>query len=73
MITEQIKLVKLSSLKWCRSLDKVRYRFCSNCGSSLFYEFKGKGRIVVGAGILDDETGLHTHKHIYIKNEGEYY
>jgi hypothetical protein len=71
--TQQLKLVKSSSLKWYRSSDKARRGFCTGCGSSLFYELDGEGRTAVGAGTLETPNGLKTMRHIYVADKGDYY
>lgn len=70
---EALTLTREDGLKWFRSSDFARRGFCTGCGSSLFYEMDGEGRISVGAGALDRPTGLATAKHIFVKDKGDYY
>ena len=41
--------------------------FCSRCGSSLFYRAPGRGRTGIGAGTLDDPSGLRVAAHIWVE------
>ena len=41
--------------------------FCSQCGSSLFYRAPGRGRTGIGAGTLDDPSGLRVAGHIWVE------
>lgn len=43
---------------WYRSSAHARRGFCGRCGSSLFWEPLGGGRMAVSAGALDLPTGL---------------
>ena len=40
--------------------------FCARCGSSLFYRAPGRERTGMGAGTLDDPSGLHVAAHIWV-------
>ena len=71
--TENLKLTRDDGLKWYRSSGFARRGFCTGCGASLFYEMDGEGKTAIGAGTLDDPTGLHTAKHIFVKDKGDYY
>lgn len=73
VLKEQLKLVRSSGLKWYRSSDKARRGFCTDCGSSLFYELDGEHRTAIGAGTLDSPNGLKTMRHIYVADKGDYY
>ena len=43
-----------STLTWWNRTEEVKYGFCSNCGSSLFWEDKGRDKIrAITAGTLD--------------------
>ena len=71
--TGALEITKSDGLKWYRSSDIARRAFCTGCGASLFYEMDGEGRIAIGAGTLDRPTHLHTEKHIFVKDKGDYY
>lgn len=60
-------------LKWYHASGIARRGFCGNCGSTLFWEGHGSGRIAVAAGCLDDPQGLTTAGHIYVADKGCYY
>jgi len=62
-----------STLKWYPSSDRARRGFCSDCGSSLFWEPLGEGRLAVAAGCLDTPTGLRTERHVFIDDAADYY
>ena len=70
---EGFEITKDESLKWYTSSDIARRGFCTGCGSSLFFERFGKGRIAIGAGTLTQPAGLKTGKHIFTAEKGDYY
>ncbi len=70
---DALKITKDAGLKWFRSSDVARRGFCTECGSSLFYQFDGKGNTAIGAGTLDGATGLETIRHIFTGSKGDYY
>jgi hypothetical protein len=57
----------------------VRYRvdarrgFCSECGSSLFWDAPGRPTVSIAAGTLDGTTGLRTTAHWYVSQAADYY
>ena len=67
-----------AGLKWYRSVTdetpNVHRGFCGECGSSLFWDPRGSGRILaVAAGSLDSPTGLRTIGHVWTSQAGDYY
>jgi len=60
-------------LRWYQSSPKARRGFCAECGSSLFWESIGTGRVSINAGSLDAPTGLKTIKHIYVADKPGWY
>ena len=70
---ERFKITKDDGLKWFRSSDTARRGFCSDCGSSLFWQHDGRDATSIGAGTLDGATGIGTSKHIYVADKGDYY
>ena len=60
-------------LSWYRSSDKVRRGFCSTCGSVLFWDPIGRGRIAIAMGAFDSPTGTRLEKHIFTADKGDYY
>jgi hypothetical protein len=47
--------------------------FCSECGSSLFWQVPGSDRVSLAAGCLDRPTGLETTEQIWVSSAGDYY
>jgi hypothetical protein len=70
---EHIRFEGEESLAWYRSSEKARRGFCRICGSSLFWEPIGTGRVSIAAGALDAPTGLRTVRHIFVADKGDYY
>ena len=64
-------------LKWYRASNFARRGFCSECGSSLFWNAEGvkehKDRIAVALGALDAPTGVKLEEHIFVADKGDYY
>lgn len=74
---ENLVLIKSETLKWFRSTKdetpNVHRGFCGQCGSSLFWDPRGKPRISIAAGALDEPTGLATTGHVWVSQKGDYY
>jgi hypothetical protein len=58
---------------WYASSPGARRGFCRTCGSSLFWEDVGSGRLAISAGTLDAPTGLRLRGHIFTADKGDYY
>lgn len=70
---EALRFVREDGLKWFRSSDGAQRGFCDGCGSSLFFRPDGQGRTAIGAGTLDNPTGLTAERHIFVASKGDYY
>lgn len=60
-------------LRWYISSPEARRGFCSQCGSSLFWEMNGSDAVSICAGLLDLPTGLRTRHHIFVADKGDCY
>lgn len=67
------RLLNDATLTWYQSSGTARRGFCSRCGSGVFWERAGEPRVDVTAGSLDQPTGLHADKHIWIEFKADYY
>ncbi len=71
--TEHFTLASDETLTWFASSQPAKRGFCNRCGSSLFWMHTGDdGAVSVATGTLDGPTGLHTEKHIFVKDKGDY-
>ncbi len=74
---QNLVMVQSDTLKWFRpttdETPDVHCGFCSRCGSSLFWDPRGKPRISIAAGALDAPTGLATRRHVWVSHKGDYY
>ena len=70
---EDVVFTQASGLTWYASSAFAKRGFCNQCGSSLFYRLNDEDGIGIAAGCLDGPTGLHTGKHIFVKDMGDYY
>src|ERR1700733_9378033 len=66
-------LVKSDTLKWYVAVSGFRRGFCSECGSSLFFEQDGGERVSIAAGSLDAPQGLKIAAQIFVSEAGDYY
>ena len=66
-------LVKEGTLRWYVAVAGFRRGFCSECGSSLFFEETGGERVSIAAGSLDKPQGLKIAAHIFAREAGDYY
>jgi hypothetical protein len=70
---ERFHLEPGAPVTWFASSDHARRGFCTHCGSSLFWEPLGQGRISVAAGALDKPTGLRGGEVWHRESAGDYY
>ena len=68
-----LRFVEERGLKWYRSSAKAQRGFCSECGSTLFWDGDGRDSISIAAGTLDAPTGLATTLQIHTASAGDYY
>lgn len=69
----QLTLTRQNSLKWYAASDSAKRGFCSTCGSFLFWKHNDEDTISVAMGSLNEPTGLHLAKHIFVADKGDYY
>ena len=67
------RLMNDQTLKWYVAVSGFRRGFCSECGSSLFFEQDGGERVSIAAGTLDEPQGLKIAAHIFVSEAGDYY
>jgi hypothetical protein len=63
-------------LRWIDSPDSehdARRGFCSECGSSLFWQIPGSRTVSIAAGCLDAPTEIRTIGQIWLESAGDYY
>lgn len=74
---DSLKMVEDRGLKWFKSVTdetpNVHRGFCSECGSSLFWDPRGEDRIAIAAGSLDEPTGMKMIGHVWVSQKGDYY
>jgi hypothetical protein len=68
-----MEVLQFSTLKWFDSMDEVTKGFCEDCGSSLFWNLKGRDGWSVSAGAFDGITGVNINYHCFTSEKGDYY
>jgi len=71
-----LKIFGEEHLKWFHSSEKVRRGFCSECGSSMFFDPIDKDKhhwIGVSLGAFDSPTDTKLALHIFAAEKGDYY
>jgi hypothetical protein len=66
-------LLAAEHLAWYRSSDEAQRGFCARCGSTLFWDGRGRVYLSIAAGTLDDSAGLSIACHIHVADKGAYY
>ena len=61
------------NITWFQSSEKVRRGFCSQCGSSLFWDPTKRDTIAIAMGAFDPPTGARLGLHIFVADKGDYY
>jgi hypothetical protein len=72
---DDLVLLEDAALRWVNSPEsdsQARRGFCSECGSSLFWQAGGAERISIAVGTLDRPTGLRVAGHWYTHHTGDY-
>src|SRR3954468_6643054 len=73
---DAVRLTGEERLRWIDSPEgdsRAQRGFCSECGSSLFWDAPDRETISIAAGSLDEPTGLSTVAQIYTASAGDYY
>jgi hypothetical protein len=70
---DKFRIVKDEGLRWYRSSDMAERGFCQICGSTLFWQGKGRDYVAIAAGTVDGDTGLRIAGHIFCADKGDYY
>jgi hypothetical protein len=73
---DDLVLLEDASLRWVASPESssgARRGFCTECGSSLFWEAAGADSISIAAGTVDGPTDLRLVGHVYAAHGGDYY
>jgi hypothetical protein len=66
----------IENVKWFRSSEKARRGFCSNCGSTLFWDPLDQQKhawIGVAMGAFDLPTETRLGIHVFVADKGDYY
>ncbi|MGE0415319.1 MAG: GFA family protein [Acetobacteraceae bacterium] len=66
-------LTEQRGLAWYDTSATGSRGFCRDCGSVLFFQRKGAGRMAINAGVLDTPTGLRSAMHLYVPDKSDYY
>jgi len=67
------RLLSEGKLGWFDSSAEARRGFCTQCGSTLFWQGAGRDYVSIAAGTLDDSSGLQIACHIFTADKGGYY
>lgn len=72
---EALTILGSEHVKWYQSSEKVQRGFCSNCGSTLFWNptIDGYQWIAIAMGTFDSPTGVRLGKHTFVNDKGDYY
>ncbi len=60
-------------VSWFQSSNDIRRGFCSQCGSSLFWEPIHRDWVAIAMGAFDDPTSTKLKMHIFVRDKGDYY
>ena len=74
---EDLKITEERTLRWYHSgkdvTPNVQRGFCSECGSSVFWDPQGYEYVYISAGTLDPPTGIKVAGHVWLSEAGDYY
>lgn len=72
-LTDKLVIDGMENLAWFAASDVARRGFCKRCGSSMFWQHKGRDTTSITSGTLDMPTGIREVKHIYLEEKSDYY
>lgn len=61
------------NLKWYDSSDYAQRGFCTTCGTHMLFRMKDGSYYGLGAGNIDDQSGLKIAEHIFVDSKPPYY
>ena len=67
-----IRVTRADGLKWYWTSERARRGFCGECGTNLFWEPAGQAGTGIGAGSLDQPSGLKTIGHIFTAEKADF-
>ena len=74
---EDLVITEQRGLKWYHTdrdvTPNVQRGFCSECGSSVFWDPQGYEFVYISAGTVDPPTGVKGAGHIWLSEAGDYY
>ena len=70
---DHLKFSESRGLAWFNSSVEARRGFCTDCGSSLFWERVNGDIVSVTVGSLDAPTGVKVGVQIFTEDKGDYY
>ena len=73
ILKDDLQLMGLDNLSVFESSEGVSRKFCTNCGSSLFWKPEESSYIYISAGTLDSPSGIGTGGNIWLSQKGDYY
>lgn len=69
---DALRFDRQDGLRWYRHTPRAQRGFCGRCGTSLFWQPEGSGRVDVSAGAFDAPTGLRLGAVSYGRFHGDY-
>jgi hypothetical protein len=69
----QLELLRHDTLAWYESTDQASKGFCTDCGSSLFWNLAGRDGWSVSAGAFDTAIPVQLSHHCFTSEKGDYY
>lgn len=71
--TSDVEIDGAANLTWFRASPAAERGFCSTCGSHLFWRVSDKDYTGILAASIDEPSGLHMAKHIFVDDKADYY
>ena len=60
-------------VSWYEASPQAKRGSCARCGSFLFWKAHDEGTTSFALGAVDGPTGLKIEKHIFVRDQGDYY
>ena len=70
---ENLSIAGAEKLSEWQATPEAARRFCSICGSLLFWQGVGNDTVSIMAGSFDLPTGLSADRHIFVSEKGDYF
>jgi len=68
-----VQIEGAENITWFRASNQAERGFCARCGSHLFWRSLSNDDMGILAASIDEPSGVHLARHIFVEDKGDYY